>query len=969
MAASPAIAGDRNVVITAEVNNSVIITGDGNTVHVHHRSEGAVLEHDYRWNRPRPRESDDHPLAPPRFDRHVDRSEEIRSLVGEGGTPRVVNVYGSPGVGKTYLLVEALNRADVEMRDGTIYLDARGLDAEDILHAIFEELFDSPVPIRDLRVERHLSGRRALVALEDAELAGSDGQRLALAAPRCRLFVTSRQRVLFDGTAVQLEGLAPEHVAAIAEQELGRPLSGAERAAAEAVGGALRGHPLQLRQMFGRVREKGLSLEALAPRAATAAEREADLSAPQRDVARTLAVHGTAPLGLEHIEALAGGAARSAAQELAARHDARSYSPRYSLVGVLPEAFEDLDQDIDRALEHFIGWAQSEAAAGRRERVLLETAALVELLGRAQRAGRHDEVVRLGIAIEWALAWGNRWTAWGKVLDAVLRSAQASENSWAEGWATHQIGTRQYGLGNVPAAVTNLQRALELRERIGDRAGAEATRQNLRVAGGPPPLLARLSHLSLAVLAVMTALLIGASGVAGATIFGGGVVTGDGDDDAAGPALILSVAGRGAVASGGGSIRCSKAECRTQLDAGTRVLLRPEPQPGWQFSRWRGACRGRGACRVLVETDTRVAALFTRVADPRDVTVRVEGSGTVVSYPAGITCGAKDDGCRATFKRSGRVKLTAAAERGHRFAGWSGGCQGTGRCDISGNARRVAVGARFVADDDARTLTVVIRGDGDGRVVSRQSGIDCGEVCSASFARDTRVVLTAIPQEGSRFPGWTDPACAAAAGDTCTITLASSREVAVRFEDEGAQPTHELRVLVRGEGTISSDPAGIEFCGGDCAESFAEGEVVLTADPAEGHRLSGWGRACAGTEADTCRLTLDKPLIAVASFERLPSRPQPPPPPTKTTTTTAPSSYTLTTGVIGSGSIDPDCSNGCTYQPGDQVTLSAIDEYMSGSYFYAWVTGCTAPPEVQSCTVTMDRDRRVVAEFRSAPAP
>ena len=157
------LSGDRNVVVTAEVNNSVIITGDGNTVHLHQTSEGAVLEHDYRWNRPRPRESDDHPLAPPRFDRHVDRSDEIRSLVGEGGTPRVVNVYGSPGVGKTYLLVEALNRPDVEMRDGTIYLDAHGLDVEDILHAIFEELFDSPVPIRDLRVERHLSGRRGEV--------------------------------------------------------------------------------------------------------------------------------------------------------------------------------------------------------------------------------------------------------------------------------------------------------------------------------------------------------------------------------------------------------------------------------------------------------------------------------------------------------------------------------------------------------------------------------------------------------------------------------------------------------------------------------------------------------------------------------------------------------------------------------------------------------------------------------------
>ena len=310
------------------------------------------------------------------------------------------------------------------------------------------------------------------------------------------------------------------------------------------------------------------------------------------------------------------------------------------------------------------------------------------------------------------------------------------------------------------------------------------------------------------------------------------------------------------------------------------------------------------------------------------------------------------------------MKLTAAAEPGHRFAGWSGGCEGSERCDITGDARRVAVGARFVADDDARTLTVVIRGDGNGRVVSRQSGIDCGEVCSAGFARDTAVVLTAIAQEGSRFPGWTDPACAAARGDTCTITLATSREVAVRFEDGSAAKTHELRVLVRGEGTISSEPAGIEFCDADCAESLREGEVVLTADPAEGSRVGRWSGACAGTEGSSCRLTLDRPLRAIASFTRV-QDPDPPPPPTTTTTTTAaPTTYTLTTAVVGtSGSTEPDCAAGCTYDAGEQVSLYPVPDIDNNSFFDRWVTGCTEIDVESMCTVTMDRDRRVVARY------
>ena len=156
------------------------------------------------------------------------------------------------------------------------------------------------MPLRDLRVERHLGDRRAVVALEDVDLPSGEAQRLALSAPRCRVILTSSERVLYDGTPWALEGFADEHVATIAEQELGRALSGRERAAAAAVGAALGGHPLRLRQTFSRAREQGLSIDALAPRAADAHDEAAQLSEPERAVARTLAVHGRASLGVEH---------------------------------------------------------------------------------------------------------------------------------------------------------------------------------------------------------------------------------------------------------------------------------------------------------------------------------------------------------------------------------------------------------------------------------------------------------------------------------------------------------------------------------------------------------------------------------------------------------------------------------------------------------------------------------------------
>ena len=182
---------------------------------------------------------------------------------------------------------------------------------------------------------------------------------------------------------------------------------------------------------------------------------------------------------------LAGGMARSAARELEERHDARSYSPRYSLVGAIAGASTiSMRTSTARSSTSSAGpsakpppAAATACSGGRRAR----RAAGPRAPGGTARRGRAR-----------ASRSNGRWR--GATADGVgsgarprAGSARASENRWAEGWALHQLGTRQYGLGNGPAAVAGLQQALALRERINDDAGARATRQNLRVAGGPAP--------------------------------------------------------------------------------------------------------------------------------------------------------------------------------------------------------------------------------------------------------------------------------------------------------------------------------------------------------------------------------------------------------------------------------------------------------------------------------------------------
>lgn len=74
------------------------------------------------------------------------------------------------------------------------------------------------------------------------------------------------------------------------------------------------------------------------------------------------------------------------------------------------------------------------------------------------------------------------------------------------------------------------------------------------------------------------------------------------------------------------------------------------------------------------------------------------GSGAVTSSPAGISCGST---CGASFTAGQSVTLTAAADSGSTFTGWSGACSGTGSCTVTMDADK-AVTAAFTADATVR---------------------------------------------------------------------------------------------------------------------------------------------------------------------------------------------------------------------------------------------------------------------------
>jgi hypothetical protein len=194
-----------------------------------------------------------------------------------------------------------------------------------------------------------------------------------------------------------------------------------------------------------------------------------------------------------------------------------------------------------------------------------------------------------------------------------------------------------------------------------------------------------------------------------------------------------------------------------------------------------------------------------------DLTVATAGtgSGTVTSAPAGISCGVD---CSHTYPEDTEVTLTATADAGSTFVGWSGDCAGTGGCNLTLDTDK-SVTATFNADPDPAThdLTVATAGTGSGIVTSAPAGISCGVDCSHTYPEDTEVTLTATAGPGSTFVGWSG-ACTGTGG--CNLTLDTDKSVTATFDDVSA-PTAPVvsplgsfrtRLSIPLSWTASSDP-------------------------------------------------------------------------------------------------------------------------------------------------------------------
>ncbi|MGA3259608.1 MAG: S8 family serine peptidase [Bryobacteraceae bacterium] len=226
------------------------------------------------------------------------------------------------------------------------------------------------------------------------------------------------------------------------------------------------------------------------------------------------------------------------------------------------------------------------------------------------------------------------------------------------------------------------------------------------------------------------------------------------------------------------------------------------------------------------------------------------GSGSISASPPG-----------PSYAAGTVVTLIATPNAGSTFAGWSGACSGTGNCTVTMNANQAVTAAFNLTVTVNPTLTITTSGTGSGTVSPSPAGTSCGSGC-LSFAAGTVVALTAAPNTGSTFAGWSG-ACSGTG--SCTVSMNSNQAVTAAFNlTVTVNPTLTITTSGTGSGTVSSSPTGTS-CGSGCLSFAAGTTVTLTATPNTSSTFAGWSGACSGT--GSCTVTMNSSQAVTATFD------------------------------------------------------------------------------------------------------
>ena len=388
-----------------------------------------------------------------------------------------------------------------------------------------------------------------------------------------------------------------------------------------------------------------------------------------------------------------------------------------------------------------------------------------------------------------------------------------------------------------------------------------------------------------------------------------------------------TVTGTG-IACGTGGVDCSET-----YDYGTVVALTATPSTGYDFGGWSGDCAGPGACSVTMTGARTVGATFA--IQRYTLTVTAPTNGTITG--SGIACGTGGADCTQDFDYGAVVPLAATPDTGYDFGGWSGACTGTGACSVTMTGAR-AVGGTFTIERHTLTVTPPTHGAVTGTgIACGTGGVDCAE----TYDYGTVVLLTATPDTGYDFGGWSGDCTGTG---SCSATMTAARTVGATF----AIQRHTLTVTAPAGGTITGAGIACGTGGVDCTQDYDYGTVVpLTATPDPGHDFGVWTGDCTGTGGCSATMTAARTVGATFVVQRY------------TLTVTRPTRGTITATGISCGTGGADCTQ--DYDYGTVVAVTAVPD--AGYKLRVWTGACTG---TGACSLGMTVSRSVGGLFNAA---
>ncbi|MCB0296514.1 MAG: hypothetical protein KDG51_15045, partial [Calditrichaeota bacterium] len=264
---------------------------------------------------------------------------------------------------------------------------------------------------------------------------------------------------------------------------------------------------------------------------------------------------------------------------------------------------------------------------------------------------------------------------------------------------------------------------------------------------------------------------------------------------------------------GAGAITVAPDTSGRIYDSLTVVTLSAAPAPGYYLSGWSGDLSGRDNPAVIImNANKTVTGTFQQLPD-FNLSTTVNGAGNITLNPPG-----------GVYDSTTVVTLTATADSGYAFTGWSGDLSGLANPDSLLIDGHKSVTANFSPLQVLFTLTVDTSGSGSVQLNPPGGAYDSATV----------VTLTALPDSGFYFDGWSGDLSGPANPDS--LVMDSSKSVTATFRE---LPDFVLTVTDSGPGTIVLDPPGGIY---DSTTT-----VTVTAVPEYGATFLGWGGDLSGS--------------------------------------------------------------------------------------------------------------------------